>query len=197
MSADKRNKGQGPRLRTHTPYTRAHRPSHGHLAAGSWAAGPMGPRRDGSPRLGTGQARRCRNLVHVCEYLGRGGMKQHHHRRAGVIRSSLRELSLFAMCIGFTTRPLAAAGDGNASCPMASVVASSATQAERRRCGDEPRPGPRVAQRSAARCEMRRQRHHHRCVMAARKGHFSSHHTRHRPVWGRSFDVSTGRPTWK
>lgn len=59
VSADKRNKGQGPRLRTHAHPTHAHTgPVHGRgtLAAGSWAAGPMGPRRDGSPRLGTTQA---------------------------------------------------------------------------------------------------------------------------------------------
>lgn len=155
MSADKRNKGQGPRLRTHTPYTRAHRPSHGHLAAGSWAAGPMGPRRDGSPRLGTRQARRCRNLVHVCEYLGRGGMKQHHHPQGCSHSVELARAVIVCHVHGFTTRPLAAADDGNSSCPKASVVASSATQAQRRRCGDEPRPGPRMAQRSVARCEMR------------------------------------------
>lgn len=42
-----------------------------------------------------------------------------------------RELSLFAICFSFTTIPLAAADDGNGSCPMASVVALSATQAPR------------------------------------------------------------------
>lgn len=62
MSADKRNKGQGPRLRTYTPYyTQIHThtgPCHGQKAPrgrvlGSWAHGATS---DGSPRLGTTQA---------------------------------------------------------------------------------------------------------------------------------------------
>lgn len=197
MSADKRNKGQGPRLRTHTPYTHAHQPSHGHLEAGSWAAGLLGPRRDGSPRLGTGQARRCRNLVHVCEYLGRGGMKHHHHRRAVVIRSSLRDLSLFAMCMVSPQDPWRQQVTGTHHARWPRLLPRP--RPRQRGVDVAMSPGPALGEPSVALQDARcgGESHHHRCVMAARKGHFSSRYTRHRPVWGRSFDVSTGRPTWK
>lgn len=72
----------------------------------------------------------------MCEYLGRSSITTQLSSHLVELARAVNVCHLH----GFTTRPLAAAYDGKVSCSMASVVASSATQAEGPWLRDEPAP---------------------------------------------------------